>query len=179
MRNPYLIGEQVYLRPVEEADAATCYPWMNDPDVRRNLNLRARPNTEAASRAFFRAIDFRNDQVFAIVTRAGGEYVGNCGLHEIDFIDRHATLGIVIGRKDHWDRGLGTETVRLVCRHAFETLNLHKVCLHCYASNERGLKVYERVGFKVEGRLREHQFIDGRYDDEIVMGLLRAELRLA
>src|SRR5437763_399614 len=77
-------------------------------------------------------------------------YVGNCGLHDIDPVGLHATLGIVIGRKDRWGQGFGTETVRLLCRHAFDDLNLHKVCLSCYATNERGLRLYARAGFTPE-----------------------------
>ena len=114
MRNPYLVGTKVYLRPLEEADAAECHVWLNDPDVRRTLAVRGVPHTEASSRAWIRSLDPRRDQVFAIVTREGGVYVGNCGLHDIDPVDRHATLGIVIGRKDQWGQGLGTETVTLL-----------------------------------------------------------------
>src|SRR6266566_1339115 len=148
MRNPCLVGTKVYLRPLEEADAAECHAWLNDPDVRRTLAV-------------------------------GGVHVGNCGLHEIDPVDRHATLGIVIGRKDQWGQGLGTETVTLLCRHAFATLNLHKVCLSCYATNERGLRLYARAGFTVEGRRREQVFIDGRWVDEILLGFVRGDAPLA
>ncbi len=175
MRNPYLIGEKVYLRPLEEADAAECHAWLNDPEVRRTLALRATPMTEARSREWIRSLDPRRDQVFGIVAREGGVYVGNCGLHDIDPVDGHATLGIVIGRKDRWGQGLAAETVGLLCRHAFATLNLHKVCLSCYASNERGLRLYARAGFTPEGRRREQVFLDGRWVDEIVLGLLRDE----
>jgi RimJ/RimL family protein N-acetyltransferase len=176
MRNPYAIGAKVYLRAIEEVDAAACYEWLSDPEVRRFLLMKATPNTEAASRAFIGRVDFQREQVFAIVTRADGIYVGNCGLHRIDYVDRRATLGIVIGRKDLWNKGCGTDAVRLLCRHAFETLNLHKVCLSCFATNERGLAVYRKVGFKPEARCREQIFVEGRYVDEILMGLIRGEL---
>ena len=175
MRNPCLVGTKVYLRPLEEADAAECHAWLNDPDVRRTLAVRGVPHTEASSRAWIRSLDPRRDQVFAIVTNGGGLYVGNCGLHDIDPVDRHATLGIVIGRTDRWGQGFGAETVRLLCRHAFDDLNLHKVCLSCYATNERGLRLYARAGFTVEGRRREQVFIDGRWVDEILLGLVRGE----
>ena len=176
MRNPYLTGTKVYLRPLEEADAAECHPWLNDPEVRRTLAVRAVPHTEASSREWIRSRDPRRDQVFAIVTREGEVYVGNCGLHDIDPVDRHANLGIVLGRKDQWGKGFGTEAVTLLCRHAFDCLNLHKICLSCTAINERGLRLYARVGFTLEGRRREQLFMDGRWIDEIVFGLLRDEL---
>jgi RimJ/RimL family protein N-acetyltransferase len=175
MRNAYLVGQKVYLRPLEEGDAAVCWTWLNEPDVRRTLAARAGPNTEAMSREWIRALDFRRAMGFAIVTRADELYVGNCDL-QINHVDRHATLGLVIGRTEQWGRGFGTETVRLLCRYAFEGLDLHKVCLSCYATNERGLRLYARVGFRPEGRRREQVFIDGCWVDEIVLGLLREEL---
>src|SRR2546426_10825398 len=111
MRNPYLVGTKVSLRPLEEADAAECHAWLNDPDVRRTLAVRAVPHTEASSRAGVPALDPRRDQVFAIVTREGALYVGNCGLHEIDPVGRPARLGIAIGRQGQWSPGLATEAV--------------------------------------------------------------------
>ncbi|MGH7298115.1 MAG: GNAT family N-acetyltransferase, partial [Polyangiaceae bacterium] len=169
--------ESVYLRAIEETDAATSYEWMSDPEVRVHLGRRHIPNTEAQSRAFIARVDWKSDHVFAIISRADGLHVGNCGLHDITPVDRRAALGIVIGRKDQQNRGFGTESVRLLCRHAFENLNCRKVWLAVYATNPRGLKVYERCGFRVEGRLREHRWVEGKWVDEIRMGLLAGELR--
>jgi len=175
MQNAFLVGTKIYLRPLVEADAPACWAWVNDPDVRRTLALREGPNTEELTRSWIRGLDFRRNMEFAIVTRDADRHVGNCGLNAVSPVDRHATLGIVIGRKD-WGRGLGTEAVSLLCRYAFGQLNLHKVCLSCYAINERGLRLYTRVGFKVEGHRREQAFIEGRWTDEVVLGLLENEL---
>ena len=179
MRNPYLVGEKVYLRALEEADAAECYPWFSDPDVRRTLDtpVRARPNTEAVSRDIIRGADARHAMMFAIVTRAHGVHIGNCELGNINHVDGRAELGIAIGRRDHWGRGYATEAVALLCRHAFEGLNLHRVYLGCWANNPRALAVYGRVGFRTEGRRRQHAFIEGQWVDEVVLGLLRGELK--
>ena len=177
MRNAYLIGEKVYLRPLEEADAAECHTWLNDADVRRTLNARLGPFTEAMSREWIRKLDFRTTIAFAIVTREGNVYIGNCDLRDVNPVDRNAALGIVIGRKTEWGRGFGTDAVALLCRYAFDTLNLHKVHLSCYATNERGLRLYARLGFVEEGRRREQTFVEGRWVDEILFGLLRGELR--
>ena len=177
MRNAFLIGTKVYLRPLEEADAAESHVWLNDPEVRRTLAARAGPYTEAISREWIRAVDFRTTMGFAIVVRENDLHVGNCDLREINPIDRNASLGIVIGRKDTWGNGFGTEAVGLLCRYAFEGLDLHRVSISCYANNARGLRLYARLGFVVEGRRREQVFVDGRFVDEFVLGLLRDELR--
>ena len=88
---------------------------------------------------------------------------------------RHAAFGITIGCKDAWGKGHGTEATRLVVGHAFQVLNLNRVWLYVYEFNPRGIRVYEKVGFRTEGRLRQDAFRDGRYWDTIVMGLLRDE----
>jgi RimJ/RimL family protein N-acetyltransferase len=175
MRNPFLIGEKIYLRPIEEADAATCYPWFSDPEVRAHLGVRAFPNNEQGSRDWIRKVDGRSHQMFALITRAEGAYVGNCDIFKVNLADRNAELAIAIGRKEYWGKGLGREAMRLLCHHAFRTLNLHRVFLRVYATNERAVRCYASVGFKPEGRLREDAYIDGRYVDTIFMGLLRGE----
>jgi len=176
VRNAYLIGEKVYLRPLEESDVPGFYGFLADPDVRRTLVIRATVVTESSSREYVRGAAARRDQLFAIVTRDDDVHIGNAGIHDIDAVNQRAELGLVIGRKEVWGRGYGTEAARLVCRHGFATLNLHRISLSCYAINERGLALYRRVGFREEGRRREHVFIEGRWVDEVVMGLLRGEL---
>ena len=98
MRNPFLVGEKVYLRAIEEADAAACYTWFSDAEVRRAIGRRSVPNTERDSREYILAIDGRLAQMFAIVTRADDVYIGNVELFSIKGVDRNAELGITIGR---------------------------------------------------------------------------------
>src|SRR5262249_50692365 len=103
--------------------------------------------------------------------------IGAAGLHDIDLRNRHAWFGITIGDKSAWGKGHGTEATRLILELAFGTLNLNRVFLHVYEYNERARHVYEQIGFRVEGRLRQDVFHAGRYWDTIVMGILREEWR--
>jgi diamine N-acetyltransferase len=80
-----------------------------------------------------------------------------------------------LGEKSAWDKGYGTEATRLMVRYAFDTLNLNRVWLHVYEDNEHALHVYPKVGFRIEGRLRQSFFRDGRYWDTLVMAVLREE----
>jgi RimJ/RimL family protein N-acetyltransferase len=178
VRNPFIVGEKVYLRAIEEDDAAVCHPWFSDPDVRITLGRRTTPNTEQDSRAYIRGLDARTRQMFAVVARADDVYIGNAELFGIHWVNRHAELGIVIGRKDFWGKGYGRETVRLLCEHAFRGLNLHRVHLRVDATNERGIRCYTGAGFKPEGRLRDDVFAGGRYVDTLILGLLRGEIDL-
>ncbi len=88
---------------------------------------------------------------------------------------RRASFGILIGDKAAWGKGYGSEATRLMLRHAFETLNLNRVWLHVYEYNQRGIRAYEKVGFRREGVLRQDTFRDGRYWDTIAMAVLREE----
>ena len=179
MTNAFLIGSQIYLRPVSLEDGATIAGWLNDPEVRRTLRARM-PITHLAEEAFLRRIgESENDLILAIMVRETEQFIGVLGLHQIDSRNRHAQFGITIGEKDAWDKGYGTEATQLILRYAFDSLNLHRVALQVYEFNPRAQHVYEKIGFRTEGRLRQETFREGRYWDTIVMGLLRDEWRAA
>jgi RimJ/RimL family protein N-acetyltransferase len=169
-------GKLVNLRAVELADAERAYRWINDRDVTNTLMARY-PYSLEAEKEFVqgasKGMDF-SDVRLAIDTK-DGVHIGLCGLHRGRPEDRHAELGIMIGEKDYWDQGYGTDTVMTVVRFGFEQMNLHKVSLGVMDFNPRGQAVYTRVGFVEEGRSREEYFQDGRYWDVIRMSVLRRE----
>jgi RimJ/RimL family protein N-acetyltransferase len=176
MLNPYLVGDTVYLRPYDPpADAAHFVTWFNDPEVTCFLR-RYLPLTAAEQDQFFRSIQGNSQCVaLAIVRRSDDQLLGGTGLRDIDPRNRHAWFGITIGDRSAWGKGFGTEATGLMLRLAFQTLNLNRVFLHVYEFNERGRHVYEKLGFQVEGRLRQDVYRAGRYWDTIVMGILRDE----
>ena len=173
MQSPILVGGRVYLRPVELADAPTLAPWFNDPDVARYLPT-YRPLPVHAEEEFLRAAADRDKVLFGVALREDDRLVGVTGL-EPEFRCRGARFGITLGDKSVWGRGHGTEATALVLRYAFETLNLHRVWLHVYEYNDRARRVYEKLGFVHEGRLRQDTYRDGRYRDTLCMAILRPE----
>lgn len=175
MKNAFLSGERVHLRPLELADAPTIVTWFNDPAVRRTLKAHRPMTVEGEHQWMERMRASDRDVVLGIVPRGSEQLIGVTGLHGIDIRHRQAGFGITIGEKSEWDKGYGTEVTALMVAHAFETLNLHRVWLHVYDFNPRGRRVYERVGFQLEGTLREAYFGEGRYHDVHVMAVLRHE----
>jgi RimJ/RimL family protein N-acetyltransferase len=175
MTNPFLIGPTLYLRPLEHEDARLVQPWFNDPEVTRFLLIHRPMNLRAEEGFIDRLLQNEHDMALVIVIRELDKAIGTAGLHHVDYRNRHAGFGLSIGEKAFWGQGYGTEATALVVRHAFQTLNLNRVWLHVYADNARGLRAYEKVGFRREGVLRQDNFREGRYGDTIVMGLLRAE----
>jgi RimJ/RimL family protein N-acetyltransferase len=173
IRSPFQ-GALVRLRAIEENDLPRLNELIWDPDVTEHLIV-VWPEPVAGTRSWWEGA--RSDpfsQAFAVETLAG-ELVGSCDLREIDQRARRATLGLFLGRP-YWDRGFGTDAVRTLCRFAFREMNLQRVELHVFDTNPRGVRAYEKVGFKEEGRLRRGHFVGGRHVDIIVMGLLAEDL---
>ncbi len=175
MKNPYLIGKTIYLRPLEREDAPLLVPWINDPDVTRTLEFYLPMNLRAEEAFIERLYPNPEELALGIVVKEGDQLIGVTGLRQIDTRSRHASFGIVIGEKSQWNQGYGTEATLLIVEHAFMTLNLNRVYLHVYAYNERGIRSYEKAGFKREGVLRQHHYHDGRYWDTLTMAILRED----
>lgn len=175
MKNPFLIGTKTYLRPLEREDAPQVVCWFNDPEVTRTL-LVYRPMSVQAEVAFIETINKdEHDIVLGIAIKQTDRLIGVTGLHQMELKNRHTNFGICIGEKSEWGKGYGTEATRLMVKYAFETLNMNRVWLHVYEYNERGVRAYEKVGFKREGVLRQETYREGRYWDTITMAILREE----
>ena len=181
-RNAFLTGEVCYLRPLERADTEGNWRhWFSDPEVTRFMFRGVFPLSVETQTAFYEhlADDQQSDLVLAVVAREGDVHVGNVGLHRIDWVNRSAEFGIVVGERDHWGRGIGSEATRLIVEHGFASLNLNRIWLGVFAEHDAAIRIYERIGFRTEGRLREAILRDGRAHDQLIMGLLAEEFRHA
>jgi len=179
MNNPFLIGTKIYLRPLERTDAPLITPWFNDPEVTRMLAISRPVNLQYEEDFIANVYQSEHDLVLGIAVKQSDQLIGVAGLHQIDLKNRHANFGINIGDKSAWGNGYGTEVTTLLVRHGFETMNLNRVWLHVYESNERGLRAYEKVGFTREGVLRQERYHEGRYWNTITMAILREEWEAA
>jgi RimJ/RimL family protein N-acetyltransferase len=117
----------------------------------------------------------RDQYHFVICLLPDGRPIGATDLREINLEDGHAAFGIVIGEKDLWGRGYGTEALLAICDFGFDQLRLERIELDVYADNERARRSYEKAGFQVEGTLRHGHFVDGEFMDVLRMSLLRDE----
>lgn len=173
----FIAGKQVYLRPLEEDDLDGKYlGWLNDPEVNRYLESGIFPYTKKELEAFYEALQGSRDQVIlAIADAKSNEHIGNVKLGPINWIHRKATLGILVGEKHCWGKGMGTEAIRLTVEYGFFRLNLRRIELGVHADHAAAIRAYEKVGFKIEGRLREGLFSQGQYRDSLWMGLLHSE----
>ena len=175
MQNPFLIGEKLYLRPLERSDANQLSTWINNREVTRFLKSHRPMNLQSEEEFIEQTRTSKQEVVFGIATKDNDRFIGCTGLHGFDQVNRHCFFGIMIGDTTNWGKGYGTEATRLVTKYAFESLNFNRVWLHVYDFNERGVKAYEKVGFKKEGVLRQHTYREGRYHDVLSMGILRSD----
>jgi RimJ/RimL family protein N-acetyltransferase len=179
MKNPFRIGERVYLRPVEVEDVPLLLKWINDPEVNRFLGA-FQPYNAVREREWVEGLYKQpGDSVLLIVLKEDDRPIGSCGLHQLrmDVPNRCCELGILIGEPEFQSRGYGAEAMKLLCDYGFNRLGLRRIGLRVYEYNRRAIRCYEKVGFREEGRLREARFIDGQFCDVVMMGLLEREFR--
>jgi RimJ/RimL family protein N-acetyltransferase len=172
-----LTGERVTLRGLTRDDLPKIWAFNNDIDVEL-----AGGGDPPMPQAFERLVaDYerewaqggRDGALFGIET--DGKLIGACTLFHFNETARTAELGIAIGDKDYWGRGYGREAVGLLLEYAFRHRNFRRVWLWVHAANERGIRAYKACGFVEEGRLRQHAWSNGAYDDVVYMGVLREE----
>ena len=169
-------GTLVRLRAREPADAIRHARWLNDIEVTRWIRV-GYPQSRVGQqrRSNVEPTPSHTRAALAIET-LDGLHIGNCSLSTRDPANREALLGILIGEPAYRDGGYGTDAMRLLCRFGFDQMNVERIELTVYGDNARAIRVYEKVGFRHEARRRQAHFVDGRYEDVLVMGLIRGEL---
>ena len=171
----FLEGERIYLRRVRPEDVNETYcKWMNDPEVNKYLESRFSSHSLETLKEYVRSkLGDEKNAFFAIILKKGDRHIGNIKIGPIDTVHRLADIGILIGEKDCWGEGYGSEAIRLIVEYAFDKLNLHKVTAGCYAPNEGSIKAFKKAGFSQEGVRKSHCYCDGKYVDDILLGLVR------
>jgi len=169
-------GKKVLLREYRKEDVKKAWEYINDPDVKRFLmpGIPYPLRLEEEEKWFEGQSSSGDTYNFAIVLKDTGEYIGGCGINTVDWKNSHACVGIFLGKK-FWSKGYGTDAMKVLVNFIFSQMNINKVYLYVYSFNKRAIRSYEKCGFKIEGRLREHIFRDGKYHDEYIMSILRNE----
>jgi RimJ/RimL family protein N-acetyltransferase len=169
-----LRGKHVTLRAVERDDLKRLHELERNVDLVLLGDGQWQPIPLAAFEKEFDK-DLERDQHSFFVIEVDGVVVGGCGLHHINRRDGCSQFGIGIYDPDYVGKGYGRDAIATLLRWAFRVQNFRRIWLETLAVNERAIRSYRALGFKEEGRLREHSFFDGRYVDLIQMGMLRSE----
>lgn len=173
-----IYGNRVRLRAPEREDIPHFVAWLNDPEVTAGLSLFLPMSLVEEERWFDNMLKSPPSEHPLVIEIKEGEAwvpVGNCGFHQIDWRNRSGELGIFIGEKSFWNQGYGTDVMRMLLRHGFNTLNLNRVFLRVYENNARAVRSYEKAGFVHEGCMRQAEYKDGGYIGVLFMSVLRSE----
>ena len=172
-----MANKQVKLTELHRDDSSLLLKWINDR-AQVLFNAPYTPVHENQHDAWFESILKRDDVViFGIRLIKTNKLIGTCQLHSIDPISRSAELQIRLGAVEERSKGYGTEALRLLVRFGFNDLHLHRIYLHVFSSNLLAIRVYEKAGFAREGLLRQAAYLDGHYEDIVLMGLLCDEFK--
>jgi RimJ/RimL family protein N-acetyltransferase len=172
-----IIGERIYLSPINIEDYKVYTKWLNDIKVSENLGSYSQLLTLEAEKKWLEEFSSKGHN-YAMILNDGDKMIGNVGFVEIDNTSRTGTVGLFIGEEEHRSSGYGTEALKLILHYGFKTLNLHNIMLFVHSNNEQGIACYKKVGFKEIGRRREAKFINGEYEDIVYMDILASEFSL-
>ena len=153
-----LIGKKIYLRPIALEDASEEYvSWLNDTDVNQYLESRFVLATIENVKKFIEAtLQSDSNYFFAIIDNATNKHIGNIKIGTISNIHKRGDIGILIGNKNFWGKGIASEAIELLTEFSFNELNLNKVLAGCYANNIGSYKAFIKCGFQEEGLLKKH-----------------------
>lgn len=171
-----LVGKRIVLRKMREEDIPFVVAWKNDSEIGRLVRgIPIETTIYQESQRFLRSLD-RDDMVRLTICHKGSP-IGFLILSDIDKLNAKASLGMVIGEKRFWNQGLGFETMVLLINYLFFELGFNRLSLEVFEFNNRARGLYEKIGFKLEGRERQGLLIQENTYDILHMGLLREEYR--
>lgn len=166
-----IIGEHVYLSPMNPDDGEIYVKWLNDPEIVKYLSAHNSLISIVGEKEYLENYS-KKEFHLCIVKLDNDELLGNIALDNIDYKSGTAELGIFIGNTNNLSKGYGSEAIKLLTDYAFNHLRLHSIYLYTLDSNERAQKAYKKCGFKEFGRRHESMFIDGKYHDLVCMELI-------
>jgi len=167
---------KITYRPLEKKDLILRHRWLNHPEVRKYLGPEVRDGSDLGYHKEWFENYFQNEKSRIFIILVDGEPVGNVGLNDIDDkVDRNGGVHLVIGEPEFWHRGIGKEAMKFLIDYAFNKLRLHKIFLVVAEHNLAAIKLYEKLGFEQEGTFKDQTFINGRFQNEVWMGLINPE----
>ncbi|HEY3316022.1 MAG TPA: GNAT family protein [Bacillota bacterium] len=170
-------GRVTYLRPVDRSDLPLLWEWANDEATMPYLKPRWPMSLAEAREGLDRLLGSETERSFIVHITRTGQAIGRADLRRIDPRNRSAELGFSLYDAAQRGKGYGADALRVLLSSAFDRLHLHRVELNVNEDNQRAQRLYRRLGFVVEGLVRDDDFAGGRYRHSYLMGLLEDEFR--
>ncbi|MGK5082707.1 GNAT family protein [Bdellovibrionota bacterium FG-1] len=159
------------LRPIHVKDWKLLLKWRNDPQVTRDLAFQAM--SEERVRQFIQEkVDSTTDRTFVI--ECDGQVIGYT-LIESDVLNKKCEVGIIIGEKGYWGKGIGKQVCRKITDIAISEMGLHRVLAVASERNLGSIRCFLSQGYREEGRLRHANYRDGKFYDLVLLSMLSHE----
>lgn len=174
MKDVILKNEKIKLRFICKEDTANIIRWRNQDEVRKNF-LYQKLFTEEVHIKWLNEMVFQGKvEQFIIYDNEQEKPVGTVFLRDIDYINKKAEYGIFIGEKGARGKGIGSEAAKLIVKYGFENLNLHKIFLRVFATNQKAIHSYQKAGFEKEAYLKDEVLVNNKYEDIILMAKINS-----
>ena len=176
---PTIETPRLALRSVEPRDVGALFAIFSDPESMRYWSsppMRDPAEAEALLADIIRHAEAGTLFQWGIAERENDRVIGTCTLFKLETQHRRAELGYII-RRDHWGRGLAREALTALLHHAFSERKLHRLEADVDPRNSRSIRLVERLGFKLEGHLRERYLVGDDIQDSLMYGILATEWR--
>ena len=170
-------GNNVSLKLIKNTDIEEYYNSgfkSVDKEVQLYTGTKHSPTKESI-KAYVNRIVIDESRYDFLIINSDGQIIGESVINEIDTNTMAGHFRICLFDSENFGKGIGSEVIPMTLKFAFKELNLHRIELEVFSFNERAYKAYLRAGFIEEGRTRDAEFIEGRYCDVIIMGILRDE----
>ena len=163
----------VSLRKITESDIPFIVKWRNSAFVSNNFVIR-NAFTEENQKEWINNVVAKGKAIQYIILHDNSP-IGSVYIRDIDYIHRKGEFGIFIGERDFAGKGAGLIATRDILQIAFDELKLHRVYLRVFTDNISAIKTYEKAGFIKEGLLRDTVYVDGKFRDMFLMGIVNNE----
>jgi len=173
-----LTGEQIFLKEFidDHLFNKRYLDWLRDREVIQTIG-----RSEYFNEIPFSSVETyvrnlqqsENDYFFAIHMRKTDQFIGTAKIGSIDWNSKTADLGIMIGEKRYWGRGIATDVFTVLCTYVFSKLQFRKLTGGCLGSNIAMIKCFKKIGFKKEGTRKKQFFLGGKIEDHEIYGLLK------
>jgi len=169
---------RLYLRPLQRSDCTETYlGWLLDPEVNQYLDVRNSSQSSASIIQYVERLNSSsNEHLFGIFLRDGERHIGNIKIGPIGNTHPVSELTLMIGDRQAWGRGLGTEAIRAASRYTMDTLGVRKLVAGMFAANQASYKAFINAGFEHEGMRRKHYLLDGVMSDVLLVGMTEDNL---
>ncbi|ERJ11709.1 GNAT family N-acetyltransferase [Haloplasma contractile] len=171
-------GTNIRLRPVMESDLDGYFNVKNvDTDIQRLAGSVSFPLRQSQMESFIERVtskDGSDDVFYFIIEDKDGNVVGDLNTSDCNRRSGTFKYGLAIN-KEYWSKGFGSEAVQMVLNYYFNELRYQKVTVSVYSFNEQSCGFHKKLGFKEEGLLRRMAYVNGKYHDEVILGMTAEE----